>query len=194
MFHIAWSTHYLFFEEVSFTKNGGVEIQLPKDSRIEEKKIFFSEGDLSYRFLPVGADLHFHRDGTAHVPLKSGMRFDEGAKTLGLNNYWANKFVSDSVIVELNGDLSVQLPDGVEYYEDNSFVVPQKQVDFLREVRPQYLHDCDFAELTPEGNYHLQPTDGMYFDKENKELQVSPEAYEDLPFYHGIHFKKEWYC
>jgi hypothetical protein len=182
--------------EEGFTVNadGTADIALPEGAHFDADAgaVVMPEGEINLDEVPEGIDAHLNPDGTTTVMLSEGMEYNSDTHSVNLDNYWANELTPDNVAIDEAGALNVALPEGTEFYEDGSFTVPAEHADFAYDQAPDYVHDVEFSEQTPEGHYHVNPPEGMNINMEQGTLEIPHEMIDEhVPTDEGLQFHED---
>lgn len=154
--------------------------------------LIFPEGEIHLEEIPEGIDAHINPDGTTTVMLQDGMQYDAEANCVKMDNYWTNEVTPDNMQFSEDGICSIALPEGTEFYEDGSFNIPADHVDFMEQQPPEYVADCDWAEPTANGDYHMTPPEGFNVDPQMGELSCEHQFIDEhIPHPEEVQFNAD---
>lgn len=170
-------------EDVTLNADGTMDYALPEscEYNADASSLTFPEGEVHLDEVPEGFDAHINPDGTLTAVLPEGVDYNVDSNSLHLDNHWANECSPDSVAINYDGSVVVELPPATEYFDDGSFSIDAEHANFVDAECPDYTHDCDFTEATGDGSYNVQPPEGFNLDTAEGELEIPHDAIDQLP-------------
>ncbi len=180
--------------DLQINADGTSEIPLPEGAQYDAdiNGVVLPEGEINLDEVPEGVDAHINPDGTTTVMLQEGMDFNPDTGSVHMDNYWTNEITPDSVQITAEGNVNIALPEGTEYFDDGSFTVPADHVDFIEAEQPDFVHDVEFSEVGPEGEYTFTPPEGIEVNAEAGEATIPNEMIDEhIPVPEEIHFNAD---
>lgn len=167
-------------DSMTINADGSMDIQVPEDCTFDADSgtLTLPAGEIKADDIPAGIDYTVSASGEYAITLPEGMSYAEGV--VHCDNHWANEISPDSVYIDDNGAISVELPPGTEFEAQGQFTIPATQTDFLQVANPDYVHDSAFAEPQGDGSYAVIPPVGT--DITDGQMNFSYEAaLENIP-------------
>lgn len=178
-----------FPDGVTLNGDGTLDIGLPQGAEYDadSNSAVLPPESLSLNDIPSGVDAHYNPDGSITATLPDGMEYNPDTNSIHVDNYWANEITPDTVAINEDGSVSVQLPEETDYSAagEGEITVAADDVSFIDRPAPDFVHDVEFSEVEPDGSYTFTPPAEMTVSEGT--LEIPHEAVADhVPMPEGV--------
>ncbi len=162
-------------EDITINSDGSMEVKLPEGTiyNADANTLKFEAGDIKADEIPNGVAFQLNDDGSILAKLPDGMEYNADTGAVHMDNYWANQIAPDTAAINMDGSISVDLPDQTQFDPDGAhFVIPAEHADFIDTPAPDYVHDVDWSTANGDGSYTVTPPNEFRVDLNQGQIDI----------------------